>query len=205
MHNTCGCPLTCGIFVPWSRTELTPSALQSGFLSTGQPRKSLSLVFKGAIQEKRRNPPGAPLHPPCAVQSRPDTDEGGPASTFLLLPWAGWRLQRHRIKCLFRKIRSTGQVAGLQILPSKAAQNDTERVLVCYWPPCMHACMLSHFGHVQLFVTLWTVAHQAPLSMGSSRQEYWSGLPCPPPEDLPDPGIKPGSHVSSSGWQVLYH
>ena len=41
-------------------------------------------------------------------------------------------------------------------------------------------CMLSHFSHVQLFVTLWSVAHQASLSMGFSRQEYWSGLPCPP-------------------------
>ena len=41
--------------------------------------------------------------------------------------------------------------------------------------------------------TPWTVARQAPLSMGFSRQEYWSGLPCPPPVDLPDPGIKPGS------------
>ena len=53
------------------------------------------------------------------------------------------------------------------------------------------AHVLSHFSHVWLFVTLWTVAHQAPLSMGFSRQEYWSGLPCPPPGDLPDPGIKP--------------
>ena len=51
--------------------------------------------------------------------------------------------------------------------------------------------MLSHFSHVWLFVTPWTVAHQAPLSMGFSRQEYVSGLPCPPPGDLPDPGIKP--------------
>ena len=42
-------------------------------------------------------------------------------------------------------------------------------------------------------VTLWTVARQAPLSMGFSRQECWSGLSCPPPGDLPDPGIKPGS------------
>ena len=42
-------------------------------------------------------------------------------------------------------------------------------------------------------MNLWTVAHQAPLSMGFSRQEYWSGLPCPPPGDLPDPGIKPMS------------
>ena len=40
------------------------------------------------------------------------------------------------------------------------------------------------------FETLWTVAHQAALSMGFSRQEYWSALPCPPPGDLPDPGIK---------------
>ena len=46
---------------------------------------------------------------------------------------------------------------------------------------------------VQLFVTLWTVAHQAPLSMGFSRQEYWSGLPFPSPGDLPDPEIEPES------------
>ena len=44
-----------------------------------------------------------------------------------------------------------------------------------------------------LFVTPWTVAHQAPLSMGSSRQEHWSGLPCLSPGALPDPGIEPGS------------
>ena len=53
--------------------------------------------------------------------------------------------------------------------------------------------MLGHFSHVQLFATPWTVAYQAPLSMGFSRQEYWSGLPCPPPGDCPNPGIKPGS------------
>ena len=46
---------------------------------------------------------------------------------------------------------------------------------------------------VWLFVILWTVAYQASLSMGFSRQEYWSGLPCPSPKDLPDPGIEPGS------------
>ena len=52
---------------------------------------------------------------------------------------------------------------------------------------CMPAQSLSC---VWLFVSLWTVAHQAPLSMGVSRQESWSGLPCPPPGDLPSPGIK---------------
>ena len=45
----------------------------------------------------------------------------------------------------------------------------------------------------RLFVSPWTVAHQAPLSMGFSRQEYWNGLPFPSPGDLPDPGIKSGS------------
>ena len=55
----------------------------------------------------------------------------------------------------------------------------------------MHVCVLNYFGHVQFLVTLWTVAHQVPLSMGFSRQGYWSRLPCPPPEGLPNPGIKP--------------
>ena len=50
--------------------------------------------------------------------------------------------------------------------------------------------MLSCFSHVQLFVTLGTIVCQAPLSMGFSRQEYWSGLPCLLSGDLPDPGIK---------------
>ena len=56
--------------------------------------------------------------------------------------------------------------------------------------------MLSHFSHVLLFVTLWTVARQSPLSVEPSRQEYWSGLPCPPLGDLPNPGIKLVSSVS---------
>ena len=73
--------------------------------------------------------------------------------------------------------------------------------------------MLSHLSHVQLFVTLWIVAHQAPLSMGFSRQEYWSGLLCPPPGDLPNLGVKPVSPASpalagrffttSATWEAL--
>ena len=69
-------------------------------------------------------------------------------------------------------------------------------------------CMLSHFGNVikynyvhakslqtcRLFAILWTIAHQAPLSMGFSRQAYRSGLPCPPPGDLPNPRVE--HHVS---------
>ena len=54
----------------------------------------------------------------------------------------------------------------------------------------LHVCLLSCFSRVQLCATLRTIAYQAPLSMGFSRQEYWNGLPCPLPGDLPDPGIK---------------
>ena len=62
------------------------------------------------------------------------------------------------------------------------------------------------FSRVQLFVTPLTIACQAPLFMGFSRQEYWSGLPSPSPEDLPDPGIKLTSLISTCvGRQVLYH
>ena len=55
--------------------------------------------------------------------------------------------------------------------------------------------MLLH-GQSVVFATPWTVARQAPLSMGFPRQEYWSGLPLPPPGDLPNPGIEPTSSVS---------
>ena len=55
----------------------------------------------------------------------------------------------------------------------------------------MPACMLSYFSRFQLFVTQWTGACQAPLSTGFSRQKYRNRLPCPPPGDLPDPGIEP--------------
>ena len=63
-------------------------------------------------------------------------------------------------------------------------------------PFSLRACMLSRFSQVRFFVTLWTVDHHIPLSVGFSRQEYWSGLPCSPPEDLPDPAIKPVSPES---------
>ena len=78
---------------------------------------------------------------------------------------------------------------------------------------CARSCHLSHLGHVQLFAILWTTAHQAPLSMGLSRQEDWSRLPCLPPGDLPDLGVKPRSlasptltsrfFTSSTTWEAL--
>ena len=68
-----------------------------------------------------------------------------------------------------------------------------------HWPCGIYVCVcvkLSHFGRVQRFAALWAVAHQVPLPMEFSWQEYWSGLPCPPPGDLPDPGIRPASPAS---------
>ena len=59
-----------------------------------------------------------------------------------------------------------------------------------------NACVLSCFSHVWLFATLWAAARQAPLSMGFSGQEYWSGLPCSSPGDLLDPGIEPLSPMA---------
>ena len=57
------------------------------------------------------------------------------------------------------------------------------------------AYMLRHFSHARLFLTPWTVACHVSLSIGFSRQEYWSMLPCPPAGDLPDPGVEPVSLV----------
>ena len=74
--------------------------------------------------------------------------------------------------------------------------------------------MLSHFSHARLSVTQWTVTRQASLSMGFSRQGYWSRLSRPPPGDLLDPGIEPASLMSpalaggffttSTSWEALY-
>ena len=63
-----------------------------------------------------------------------------------------------------------------------------------FFPSVLLICLLNMFSHVQLFVT-----HQAPLSMAFSGQEYWSGLPRPPPRDLSDPGIKSASQISCIG------
>ena len=76
-------------------------------------------------------------------------------------------------------------------LPQKAIFNyKTNKIF------CIYHCVHSHFSRVLFCVILWTVACQAPLSMGFSRHEYWSGLPFPTPGDLLNPGIKPMSLAS---------
>ena len=95
---------------------------------------------------------------------------------------------------------------------SKLAAGFKIICLHVHFPTLLCACVLSH---VWLFVTPWTVALQAPLSMGFSRQEYWSGLPRSPPGDLPNPGIKPASltflalagrfFTTSTTWEAHSH
>ena len=76
----------------------------------------------------------------------------------------------------------------------------------CIAPAFSTGCRMCVLSPVRLFMTLWTVACQAPLSMGFPRQAQWSGLPCPPPGDLSDPGIKALSLTSPAiGRWVLYH
>ena len=78
--------------------------------------------------------------------------------------------------------------------------------IVCGWQGgvggipcvCVYICTLSRFSCAQLFAAPWPVVHQVPWSMGFSRQEYCSGLPCPPPGHLPNPGVEPTSLTSPS-------
>ena len=91
----------------------------------------------------------------------------------------------------------------------KATRSKLQEII---WGWVKVMCVLSLFSCVQLFAILWTVARQAPLSMGFSRQECWSGLPCPSPGDLPGPGTKTeslkspalagGLFTTSAAWEA---
>ena len=89
--------------------------------------------------------------------------------------------------CLLPELLHPKPVSSLRLLPSPVTSLLTQPLV-----------LRQSFSRVRLFATLWTVAHQAPLSMEFSRQEYWSGLPFPPPGDFPDLGIKPMSLMSPS-------
>ena len=78
------------------------------------------------------------------------------------------------------------------LLTSVAEEGNFNLIYTCF----VCCVVLNCFSCVQFFAAPRTVGHQAPLSMGFSRKEYWSGLPRPPPEDLPNPGIKPTSFMS---------
>ena len=110
--------------------------------------------------------------------------------------WSAWDLS---ISCL----RKSSPHLELKSSFPICAVNSCANVL---------ACMHSRFSCAWLSVTMWTIAHQVPLSMGFSRREYWRGLPCPPPGDLPNPGMEPvsltspaltgGSFTTSATWEA---
>ena len=120
-----------------------------------------------------------------------DPLEEGMATHFSILAW---------------RIPWTEQPGGVQFIGSQrvghnwATKHSTVR--------CGQA---GRFGRIWLCMTLWTVVHKTPLSMGFSRQEYWSGLPCPLPGDLLNPGVEPaplmlpalGDGFFSATWEVL--
>ena len=81
--------------------------------------------------------------------------------------------------------------------PIQTLQQETyTHTHIQYTHICVYVCVFSYFSHVQLFETPATVVPQSPLTMGFSRQAYWSGLPFPFPGNLPDPGIEPGPPAS---------
>ena len=91
----------------------------------------------------------------------------------------------------FIKIKDIFHCSIIYLFKGKCLVNALRASLVFLSSPqgLVH-CEVKSLSPVRLFATPWTVAHQAPLSMGFSRHEYWSGLPFPPPGDLPDPGIR---------------
>ena len=111
-----------------------------------------------------------------------------------ILPWISKSLlMDHRTS---RLLTSVSPYSGDRVIFSKHNLNHftkspTSPSSLLFFRVCVRT--LSHFSPVWIFATPWTVAHQAPLSIGFSRQESWSGLPCPPPGDLPNPGIEPRS------------
>ena len=117
---------------------------------------------------------------------------------------ADWEFRVNRCKLLYRKWINNKVLlynTGIYIQSLAITYNGRDYTYVCI----MCVCVLSHFSHGHLPVTPWTVAHQAPVSVGFSRQEYWSGLPCPPPGDLPDPGIIPASPALQAEFLPLSH
>ena len=116
--------------------------------------------------------------------------------------WGGADVITIEIKCTINMLESSQNQPSLPV-----------RGKIVFHETSAYCVLLSHFGCVRLFVTPWTVDWQAPLFMGFSSQEYWSGLPFPFLGDLPDPGIKPmslmspalagGFFTTSATWEAL--
>ncbi|CAI9165670.1 unnamed protein product [Rangifer tarandus platyrhynchus] len=162
-------------------------------MSTRPPLFSIGGVGGGKSLDLRSEKLGS--NPASTTDQLCDVDQ-------ILQPFESQREQKARNERSLLKIRSplfipqdhfpnghTGSVMGLHCFISVITVTAT-----LYQQPTVYSKerKVESLSHVWLFVTPWTVACQAPLFMGFSRQEHWSGLPFPPPGDLPGPGIKPG-------------
>ena len=110
----------------------------------------------------------------------------------------------HSVNAVFRKQKWRGSCFKYSYILTSTLNQEKHRMA----HSCKGVCVFGHsgFSHDQTTVTtLWTVTHQPPLSLRFSRQEYWSGLLCPPPGDLPDPGIKPRSPALQADSLPLSH
>ena len=162
-------------------TDLRPR----GFGRTGSRHPCLAVLFPAVISFALRSYLCCPrwaVHPqgkegPCVFCSHhtPGPARGSRSLNICLM-------SEGMVSC-----SSRSEMAGFLFAPVTWSSNISPLSF------SMAVRVLSHFSCVRLFVTPWTVARQAPLSMGFSRQEYWSGLPFPPPGDLPDQGIEPAS------------
>ena len=127
------------------------------------------------------------------------------------VPTEIWGKPMYAYTCKYMQAQSFQSCLTPGDLPSQLSHEES---------PCMlihvYICKLSHFSHLWLFMTLWTVACQSPLSMEFPSQEYWSGLSCPPPGIFPIQGSNPGlphcradslplSHLDSPMYIYLYN
>ena len=132
--------------------------------------------------------------------------------------WNGYTLKKWKMARMWKKLEPSYITSGNIKWCShygkvKQFLNKLKIALPCD-PAILLLCVLSCFSHVWVFAILQTAACQASLSMGFSRQEYWNRLPCPPPGDLPDPGIESTSLMSpalagrffstSTTWELFF-
>ena len=136
---------------------------------------------------------------------------------FKLKPWNGSKVARRNWSLPFPTCRTWSKLfnfaepqfpkSKLYHMKTNWGDNRSQCIIQCTCVcVCVYACVCAHsLSHVWLFVTPWTLAHQASLPVGFSRQEYWSGLPFPPTGNLPDPGVKLASPALQVDSLLLSH
>ena len=155
-------------------------------------------------------PRGQKVSPTASGGREPWTVNRGGAGGGCLAVWSG---QSHRcaveVSTFSRSSTCAAGGLGLLQLPWPAELTECSEVALARCPRIpklapsrQKGSLPSCFSRLQLFATPWTIAQQAPLSMGFPRQDYWSGLPCPSPGDLPDPGIEPASPALADGFST---